>query len=168
MIPSKTDDASRAGLREVARRFQTARQINPNLDLLGVVIFGVKPGATRLLRLARTRLAMDLGGEESPNHELIFKTTIRHVEGAAVDSRRRGQLAHELEQALGDAPPWYEALRNRQKHPTQGDDPAGHPQEGAQEDAPLAASAVSLAGDYANLADEMLSRIEAAETRVLA
>ena len=144
LIPTKTDDASRDGLREVARRFVIARETNPVLELVGVVMFGVKPGATRLRNLAVSRLAQDLG-----SNELIFSSAIRQVEAAAVDARRRGQLAHELEQALEGAPKWYERLR--------------HPETAGSA---VAASAVSLAEDYAGLAHELLGRIQAAEQRV--
>ena len=144
LIPSKTDDASRDGLREVARRFQIARDTNPALELIGVVLFGVKAGATRLRKLAVSRLAQDLGGDS-----LIFDAAIKQVEAAAVDARRRGQLAHELERALEDAPKWYERLRNPNTAGTA-----------------VAASAVSLAEDYAALAHELLARIQTAEQRV--
>lgn len=141
LIPTKTDDASRDGLREVARRFTVARQSNPALELIGVVLFGVKAGATRLRKLAVSRLAQDLGDES-----LIFSAAISQVEAAAVDARRRGQLAHELEQALEDAPKWYEQLRNPNAARTT-----------------VAASAVSLAENYAALAHELIGRIQTCE-----
>lgn len=141
LIPTKTDDASRDGLREVARRFATARETNPDLELIGVVLFGLKAGASRLRKLAVSRLAQDLGGES-----LIFSSVISQVEAAAVDARRRGQLAHELERALEDAPKWYEQLRNPDAARTT-----------------VAASAVSLAENYAALAHELIGRIQTAE-----
>lgn len=142
LVPARTDDASRAGLREVARRFTAARSTNPDLALLGVVLFGVGSTARRVLRQAREALEQDLGGAAP-----ILQTTIRHVEAAAVDARRRGQLVHELERDVHAAPRWYERLRSGR--------PAG--EEG------LASSAGALAGDYQALAEEVLQRLVEAE-----
>jgi len=71
---------------------------------------------------------------------------IRYVEAAAVDARNRGQLVHELERDVLNAPKWYEQLR------------AGTSKEGT-----LAASAGTLAADYQALAEEVLTRLVAAE-----
>jgi chromosome partitioning protein len=138
LVPTKTDDASRAGLREVARRFAAARAVNPDLALLGVVLFGVNTAARRILRQAREALAGDLG----PGGDDILTSTIRHVEAAAVDARGRGQLVHELERDVLAGPSWWERRRN--------------PTTDAE---PLAASAGGLASDYERLADEILSRV---------
>lgn len=142
LVPTKTDDASRAGLREVARRFTVARTTNPDLALLGVVLFGVNTSARRVTGQARERLAQDLGGAAP-----VLGATIRHVEAAAVDARGRGQLVHELERDVHAAPKWYERLRN----------PGSGPHE------PLAGSAGALAEDYQRLAEEVLQAIVAAE-----
>lgn len=142
LVPTKTDDASRAGLRDVARRFVAARAGNPDLGLLGVVIFGVGSTARRVLRQAREALEQDLGGAAP-----VLQASIRHVEAAAVDARGRGQLVHELERDVHAAPRWYERLR-------------GTP--GAQQET-LASSAGSLAADYQALAEEVLERLVTAE-----
>lgn len=140
LIPIKTDASSRKGLREVARRFSEARQVNPTLELLGVVLFGVATGATRIRDRARTLVAEDLGGAAP-----IFTTTIRHVEAAAADARERGELAHELEQTAAHAPSWWQRRRGVSAGPV------------------VAASASSLAGDYQQLAQELVAAIAAAE-----
>jgi cellulose biosynthesis protein BcsQ len=142
LVPTKTDDASRAGLRDVARRFSDARQRNPELQLLGVVLFGVNTTARRVLRQARLALAEDLGGDEA-----LFSASIRHVEAAAVDARSRGQLVHELEQDVLAGPSWWERRRG-----------------GDTSSEVLAASATSLAGDYQHLAEEVLSRLVVVES----
>lgn len=142
LIPTKTDDASRAGLREVARRFTLARATNPTLVLLGVVLFGVNTSARRVTSSARDYLTADLGGAAP-----VLDATIRHVEAAAVDARGRGQLVHELERDVHASPKWYERLRNP----------------GAQTSGPLATSAVGLAEDYQHLAEEVLAQIGVAE-----
>jgi len=142
LIPTKTDDASRAGLREVARRFALARESNPALVLLGVVLFGVNSSARRVTSSARELLAADLGGAAP-----VLDATIRHVEAAAVDARGRGQLVHELERDVHAGPKWYERLRS----------PGAHPGE------PLATSAGALADDYQRLAEQVLALITAIE-----
>ncbi len=144
LVPTKTDDASRAGLREVARRFTAARAANPDLILLGVVLFGINRSATRITAQARQALEADLGGVAP-----VLDATIRHVEAAAVDARGRGQLVHELERDVHAAPRWYERLRN----PTR-----DHPEA-------LAVSAGALAGDYQALAEEIITRLAAAENQ---
>lgn len=141
LVPTKTDDSSRAGLREVARRFTDARRTNPDLALLGVALFGVNSSAKRVIAQAREALTVELGGEE-----LVFNATIRHVEAAAVDARNRGQLVHELERDVHARPKWYERLRN--------------PDLKAE---PLASSAGVLAEDYQAIAEEVIGRILAAE-----
>lgn len=144
LVPTKTDDASRAGLREVARRFTEARKSNPDLALLGVALFGVNSSAKRVIAAAREALGSELGGQE-----LIFNATIRHVEAAAVDARNRGQLVHELEREVVSRPKWYERLRNPDSHAE-----------------PLATSAGVLAEDYQAIAEEVIGRILAAEPAV--
>lgn len=141
LVPTKTDDASRAGLREVARRFTEARKTNPDIALLGVALFGVNSSAKRVIAMAREALGQELGGQN-----LIFNATVRHVEAAAVDARNRGQLVHELERDVVSRPKWYERLRN--------------PDVQAE---PLASSAGVLAEDYQAIAEELIGRILAAE-----
>lgn len=61
LILVKTDASSRKGLRDVARRLDTVVDVNPDLDLLGVVLFGVSRGATRVIESARAAIIADLG-----------------------------------------------------------------------------------------------------------
>jgi cellulose biosynthesis protein BcsQ len=147
LIPTKTDVSSRKGLREVATRFAAARVLNPELALLGVVLFGVNRSAKRIEAEARAAIEAELGGTAP-----VFRTTIRHVEASAFDVRERGQLVHELERAVLAAPKWYE--RRPGKH--RGDPDVG---EGA-----LAGSAGALAGDYQALAEEIFVHLAAVQT----
>lgn len=94
LIPTKTDSSSRLGLAEMARRFAAATPINPDLRLLGVVMFGVTPAAKKIRATAQAWIEEALG-DQAP----VFKATVRHVEGPAFHIRERGQLAHELELA---------------------------------------------------------------------
>jgi cellulose biosynthesis protein BcsQ len=141
VIPTKTDASSRKGLREVAQRFVAARHINPDLAVLGVVLFGVNRAAHRVEADARASIEAELGGVAP-----MFRRTIRHVEASAYDARGRGQLVHELEQAVLNAPKWYERLRSGQ--------PPGET---------LASSAGALAGDYQGLAEEIFVHLRVNE-----
>ena len=142
LIPTKTDASSRKGLREIAQRFAAARAINPSLALLGVFLFGVTPGATRVRAEARGAIQTELGAAAP-----VFDSSIRHVEAAAYDVRERGQLAHELERVADSGPKWYERLR-------EGDAGGGRT---------LAASSASLAGDFQSLTAEVLDAVARAE-----
>ena len=142
LIPTRTDEASLAGMSLVADRFTAARTANPGLQLLGVVLWGVTRTATRVRTAVRASVQADLGATAP-----VFETVVRYVEAAAVDARRRGQLIHELEADVAKAPKFYERLRAGTR--------------GASE--PLAPSASGLAEDYAALTREVLSRLAALE-----
>jgi cellulose biosynthesis protein BcsQ len=146
LIPTKSDPSSRAGLQIVAARFSAIRaQYNPDLELLGVVLFGVNSAATRLISEARRVLGEDLGLPGA-----LCETSIRHVEAAAFDARSRGQLVHELERDVHKGPSRFQLLRMDK--------------ETRQRTRTLAASAGSLAADYQRLAEELIDRIVASET----
>lgn len=142
LIPVKTDASSRKGLRDVARRLDAVIDINPDLDLLGVVLFGVNRSAHRVLDKARAGIASDLG-DDTP----MMATSIRHVEAAAQETRDRGLLVHELEEAVLSAPKWWELRRSGTGH-----------------DGPRARSASGLAEDFQALGEEIVARITAGET----
>jgi len=142
IVPTRSDDASRIGLRDVAKRYLEAREDNPDLTLLGVVLFGVNISATRITGQAREALARDLNGAVP-----VLESMVRYVEAAATDARNRGQLVHELEKTVAAQPRWFELRRN----------PEG------KKIAALAASATSLASDYAAVAREVLHLIVEAE-----
>ncbi len=141
LIPVKTDASSRKGLRDVARRLDTVIDLNPDLDLLGVLLFGVNRGAHRVVEAARAGVAEDLG-DSAP----VLRATIRHVEAAAQEARDRGLLVHELEEAVMAAPAWWQIRRGAS---------AG--------DAPRSRSVTGLAEDFQRLGAEIIERIGAAE-----
>lgn len=142
LIPVKTDASSRKGLRDVARRLDAVVGLNPDLDLLGVVLFGVNRSAKRVSETAREGIRSDLG-DGAP----IFKTAIRHAEAAAQESRERGLLAFELEEAVLSAPKWWEIRRDH----------------ALQQDGPRSRSAVGLAEDFQLLGEEVVQRITESE-----
>lgn len=154
IVPAKTDSSSHKGVVLSAARFEAAREVNPSLGLLGVVLVGAGERAVRIKADARTRLAASLGGAEP-----LFTSTVRHVEGAAVDARNRGMLAHELEAAAiqeAQTRPWWKALREK----TAGEAPQPETQRR------LSDSARSLAEDYQGLAEEIVNRLGDVEAMI--
>lgn len=148
LVPTKSDAAGWDGLRMIGPRVRKARETNPEITYLGVLIFGHSTNATRILQNTRTRLAQV--SDTIP----LLDTYIRHSESAAHDCRRRGQLAHEL---AADATDQHlarlRALRSRRASPGAATPlPAG-----------LSGTADSLAGDYERLTREILHRIQLAE-----
>lgn len=152
LIPTKTDQASWDGLLNVGPRVKRARRDNPDLSYLGVVVTAHNPGATRVRRNTKARL--EEVGETVP----LLDTFIRHSETAAHDCRSRGQLAHELARdAVASRIQRLEALTSRRRGEDPGDNVIALP-------TALSGTADSLAGDYANLAQEICARISDAET----
>jgi chromosome partitioning protein len=142
LIPVKTDASSRKGLRDVARRLDAVVDMNPDLDLLGVVLFGVNRSAKRVSETAREAIRQDLGSDAP-----IFEAMIRHAEAAAQESRERGLLSFELEEAVLAAPKWWELRRGAVQH-----------------DGPRSKSAVGVAEDFQSLGEELVSRITESES----
>lgn len=147
LIPVKTDASSRKGLRDVARRLRAVLDVNPDLDLLGVVLFGVNRSAHRVSESARSAIAADLGDTGS-----VFTASIRHVEAAAQETRDRGLLVHELERAVQAGPTWWEVRRSGR----------------TEDDGPRVRSAGGLAEDFHALGQEIIARITAGEAAAAA
>ena len=149
IIPTRSDEASLDGLVVVAQRFAAARAINPHLTLLGVALFGVRAGSTRLIARVEAALNETLGGAAP-----VFGTSIRYLESAAVDMRSRGLLAHELEKAhRGDKSSRIKRLRQGVKADT-GDSLLSRD-----------SSVSRLAGDYGDLAAEVMDAIRRQESK---
>lgn len=98
VIPTAADEGSIDGLQLTAKRFVNARQVNPDLQLLGVVLFGISAQSKTIERDTR-RTIEGLIGSAGP----VFAARIRHQAAPAVDARRQGLLIHELEQRVADA-----------------------------------------------------------------
>ncbi|MDL5160460.1 ParA family protein [Actinomycetospora termitidis] len=140
VIPTRSDDASIDGLVTVAQRFMRARESNPGLMLLGVLLFGVGARSTRLRTTVRAALDDILEGAAP-----VFESSIRYLESAAIDIRRHSLLPHELEASqLAEKSERLARLRNR---------------EGAGAERLLSRDASGLAGDYNALARELLEAI---------
>lgn len=94
VVPTTFDDGSLDGLTRVAKRFRQALAYNPELELLGVVLFNFGTRATAVIGEVREVIAEGLG-EVAP----ILGPPIRSAQRAARDMRHRGELAHEYEGA---------------------------------------------------------------------
>lgn len=110
VVPAKTDKASVRGLKQVERRMDHVLDVNPDVDLLGVVIFGTMPNATRI-----RESFIEMAGEElgAGADDIVFQSYISNSELTAQHARQKGLLAHEIDAKVrsADAPKWYEALR---------------------------------------------------------
>lgn len=150
IIPTRSDEASLDGLVVVAQRFAAAKVSNPGLELLGVLLFGVRAGSKRLRETVRVALEETLDGAAP-----VFEASIRYLESAAVDMRRHGLLPHELEKGQ----------RSQQKKRLSRLRGGAKP---APEEDLLSRDASGLAGDYTALAREVLGAIAEREaTKVL-
>lgn len=137
VIPTRTDEGSLDGVSRIAEDFGRVRENNPDLELLGIVLFGVNPSATAILRDVRSHLNDALGGVAP-----VFDTVIRYLEAPAVDARKRGLLVHEYARDVVDtAPRWFER------------------KDKGKDSGRVSTTAHKLAGDYVNLAIEVLGRM---------
>lgn len=99
LVPCRSDDSSRKGLRTVARRYLEAKPYNPSLTLLGIVLFGVNTSGSKVQKNIRDLLEADVRGAAP-----VFETVIRYVESAAVACRGLGLVPHELAAEKGIEP----------------------------------------------------------------
>jgi chromosome partitioning protein len=137
VIPTKGDAASLNGLAKMARQFAVVRAAhNPDLELLGVVLFDFGARDTRIVAKARAQLEEELGGAAS-----VFTSFVRNARRAADDMRELGLLAYEYEEAAAKAAPWYERPTRR-----------------------FSSAASSVAGDYQRLTEELLAAYSASRS----
>jgi chromosome partitioning protein len=142
LVPVKSDKSSRKGLSAVATRLDTVLDVNPTLDLLGVVLVDTGTNSTNVQREAREHIAQLFGGSA----EITFSQTVRHSEATAQAARERGVLVYELDEHVRQAPKWYEVRAGRAK---------------AESLTPQSAS--SVADDLQAVTRELVDRITVAE-----
>lgn len=141
IIPTTSDDAAVDGVEMAAMRFAQAKKQNQTLSLAGVVLFRIGSQSRRIERVVRRELE-DLLEEVAP----VFRTRIRHMEGAALDARKRGLLVHELEPIAAKA----QRERFAKLRAGEQESPSQHVH---------SSDVAGLAEDYANLAREILNRL---------
>ncbi|WP_315901161.1 ParA family protein [Rhodococcus sp. BP22] len=98
VVPTRADRASIEGLRVLSRQIETARDVNPDIELLGVVLFDVATSATAVRRNAASDIMSALNGAAP-----LLKAVIQHSESSAVKARENGVLIHELADQADDA-----------------------------------------------------------------
>ncbi|MCT1549673.1 ParA family protein [Brevibacterium casei] len=97
LIPTRTDSESIDGLTRLAQRIGRIAEHNPNLTVLGALIFGTSGRSTASGIVGNARKDLEgVLGDVAP----VFDTFIRYAESPARASRERGQLVAELAQAL--------------------------------------------------------------------
>lgn len=113
LIPSKTDSASLKGLTLTANRLDQVIDLNPDLDLLGIVLFGSSQSAKRVRKEYVDSVNEVLGVTDAD--AIVFENFISHAEATAKSARDKGLLVHELDDKVRTAPKWYESLRRGEK-----------------------------------------------------
>ncbi|HVT78352.1 MAG TPA: ParA family protein [Acidimicrobiales bacterium] len=141
VLPTKVDLDSTESMAEVAELFNGVRAKGlSNVELAGVVLFGVDPTATRLEAEMREYVNALLGGTGA-----CFARTIRHSQVSSSGMRELGLSASEYASQAAAQEPWYKR-RGKQR------DPEAHvfASKGAT---------ANLAADYEALMGEILDRI---------
>lgn len=141
LVPTKPGRNSIMGLATLARELEHVTETNPDLEILGAILFDVESQAKVIRSQALEDINQVLDGAAP-----VFDNVIRHATKAAIASEERGKLVHELAQEVESAPPFYEALR------------AGKPPQQQPGSAP------ALAQDYLLLTEEILLAIANRET----
>jgi cellulose biosynthesis protein BcsQ len=142
LMPTRTDGGGLVGMQLLAERFTIAREINSQLALLGVVLFGTNRTATAIHRGVRADVEAAFGQGSSP----VLTAIIGHSESIAKETRKRGRVAHELESDASTQPQWWEALRA-----------------GERTGPRIPPTASNVAEDYRKLGAELLDLLAAAE-----
>lgn len=91
LVPSRSDPSSRKGLRTVARRFVEAKPFNPSLQIIGIILFGITSGGSKITKKIRDQLTGDIRGVAP-----VLDTVVRYVEAVAVQCRELGLTPYEL------------------------------------------------------------------------
>lgn len=141
VVPTRPGRNSIMGLATLARELEHVTGTNPDLEILGAVLFDVETQA----KVIRTQAIDDIN-QVLDGAAPVFTNIIRHASKAAVAAEERGKLVHELADEVENAPPFWEALRAGKPQPQQ------------------AGSAPALAQDYLLLAQEILTSIATRES----
>jgi len=140
VVPTRPGRTSIEGLRALAGEIELARNTNPDLELLGALLYDVESGASTIRRHALEDITAVLGGAAP-----VFTTIIRHALAPACESEETGLLIHEIAERTTDAEPYWKALQEGRK-PIR-----------------VFGSAAALAEDLALLTQEILTSIDARE-----
>lgn len=92
VVPTKEDEGSLDGVRNVAARYLLARRNGSPIQLLGVVLFDANPRATKRNEATFKKIKDMLEGSGADS----FESVIRSDKATANDQRERGLTAQEL------------------------------------------------------------------------
>lgn len=92
IVPVSHDTSSQKSLGRLVTRFMDARNTNPGLMLLGVVLFRLDQSHSKIRRDVHEQMTTVIDGSDAP----VFKTVIRNAAQASRDVREIGKLPHEL------------------------------------------------------------------------
>ncbi len=137
VVPMKTDDLSRTGLRELAGDLRAMREHNPYLMLLGCFIFASGFSSKKIREEMTKNVAADLG----QNEDVMLSAFIRHSEAVGRDVPKFGRLAHELEQEIVNNPTRSAIRRGK-----------------ADANTVVSTTSATVAEDFAKLTGEILRR----------
>lgn len=142
VLVSKADERNYDGVAQTGQWFHNVHETtNPGVQLLGVALFDIDSRAVKIEAGARQILNEMLAGLAFD--PAVFAARIRHSSAAAVDTRQRGKLVHELESDVAQAyQERFAAIRDGRR-------PAFHSR-----------NLDGVAGDYAALAEEILGRLQ--------
>lgn len=137
LVPTRPGRTSIEGLRTLSGEITAARASNPDLQLLGALLYDVETGASVIRRNALEDVASALGGAAP-----VFTSVIRHALSPVVESEEKGLLIHEIAEQVDAAEPYWLALK-----------------EGRKPDR-VPGSAPALAEDFVMLTQEVLTAID--------
>lgn len=140
VVPTRPGRTSIEGLRALAVEITAARETNPDLELLGALLYDVETNATVIRRNALEDITAVLGGAAP-----AFNNVIRHALSPVVESEEKGLLIHEVAEQVDSAEPYWKALQEGRK-------PERVP-----------GSAPALAEDFVLLTQEILTAIDTRE-----
>lgn len=137
IAPTRSDKASITdGLGSISRQVQLVRRsVNPDLQLLGVVLYATGSASKQIHRNARQWIIEELGTDA-----YLLDTIVRYSEAVGQDARSHGQLIHELEEAAASNPSFWDLRAGRSTGTV------------------ISTTSASVAEDLATLAREILTR----------
>lgn len=92
IIPTQADTSSHKNIREVAALLAEAREVNPWVQVAGIVLFDISSNATAIISDTQKDIAVLTAGTDIP----IFSKTISTSTKVARDARDLGMLPAEL------------------------------------------------------------------------
>lgn len=113
LIPTRTDSASIEGMRITASIKNDIQDVNPGLELLGVVLFASQTSSVAVRRSAAEDIRRTFGVEDAD--AVLFSSFVRFAEATARATRSKGKLSYEVERDVKNGPTWWQRRRTGEK-----------------------------------------------------